>query len=174
MPRVSRRAQALRAVSRVTLMIILMSLLMGLTPSPASAVEKATEANAPKLLPEGVTLPKQPDNSDTSPKAFPIEPSKASPAVQAWTPQKELIEKRTASSRTFAGAKPGQFETRLYSDAVNFKKGSEWAEIDANLTPVAGGKLKNKANSFGLELAGYSDADALALMRGNVSGSVRS
>lgn len=165
MPRDSRRTRALRAVSRVPLMVILMSLLIGLTPPAASAVDKATEAKAPKPRLEGVTLPTQPDPTDTSSKAFPIEPSKTPPPVKAWTPNKELTEERTASSRTFSGSKPGQFETRLYSDAVNFKKGNDWAEIDATLTPVAGGKLKNKANSFGLELADYSNARTLAKLQ---------
>lgn len=87
------------------------------------------------------------------------------PPVEAWTPNKELIEKRTASSRTFSGTKPGQFETRLYSDAINFEKDGKWVEIDSTLTPVAGGKLKNKANSFGLELADYSNAATLAKLQ---------
>lgn len=85
--------------------------------------------------------------------------------MEAWTPKQELIEKRTASSTTFAGAEPGQFETRLYSEAIHFKKGNQWAAIDATLTPLAGGTLKNKANSFGLELADYSDAASLAKLQ---------
>lgn len=167
MPRKSRGALTSRApASRVTLLIVLMSMLMGLTPSTASALDEATQVNSPKPLPEGVaSLAPQPEPADTSPKAYPIEPSKTPPAVKAWTPKQELTEKRTASSRTFTGAKPGQFETRLYSDAVNFKKDGEWAEIDATLTPVAGGKQKNKANSFGLELADYSDAATLAKLQ---------
>ncbi len=147
-------------------MIMLMSMLLGLTPSTASALEEPTQVSSPKSLPKGApALVLPPDVTDTSPKAYPIEPSKTPPPVEAWTPNKELIEKRTASSRTFSGTKPGQFETRLYSDAVNFEKDGKWVEIDSTLTPVAGGKLKNKANSFGLEIADYSNAKTLAKLQ---------
>jgi lysophospholipase L1-like esterase len=167
MPRKYRRASTSRAqVSRVTLMIMLMSMLMGLTPSTASALEESTQVSSPKSLPKGTpTLVLPPDVTDTSPKAYPIEPSKTPPPVKAWTPNQELIEKRTASSRTFSGTKPGQFETRLYSDAVNFEKDGKWVEIDSTLTTIAGGKLKNKANSFGLEIADYSNAATLAKLQ---------
>lgn len=174
MPRKYRRASTSRAqVSRVTLMIMLMAMLLGLTPATASALEEPTQVSSPKSLPKGapaLVLPS--DVTDTSPKAYPIEPSKTPPPVKAWTANQELIEKRTASSRTFSGTKPGQFETRLYSDAVNFEKDGKWVEIDSTLIPVAGGKLKNKANSFGLELADYSNAKTLAKLQLDKSHSV--
>ncbi|MEX0790253.1 MAG: DNRLRE domain-containing protein [Actinomycetota bacterium] len=134
-------------------------------PSPTGA-----QAAPPKSFPEGVELP---EIADSPPKAYPVAPSTGSPPkVKRWVPNQELVEKRTATSKTFMGEKPGQLETRLYSDAVHFKDGAKWTEIDSGLSGRTGGRRTSKANSFELQFADRASDPALATLALDSSHSV--
>ena len=62
------------------------------------------------------------------------------------------------------GAKPGLFEACLYSDAVHFKEGNQWTEIDSGLSGLKGGKRTSKANSFDVQFADQANDPTLATL----------
>lgn len=65
---------------------------------------------------------------------------------------REITGLRTATSRTFAAA-GGEFETRVYPFAVNYRRpGGGWAAISNRLVADAQGGYRNQANSFSVHL----------------------
>lgn len=65
----------------------------------------------------------------------------------------EVVDQRTATSKTFAGAEPGVFETRLYGAPVHFQDSGEWVEIDTDLVDVGEGRVGAKASDLHLSIA---------------------
>ena len=64
----------------------------------------------------------------------------------------EVVEKRTATSRTFE-LSSGQLETRVYQAPVNYRDSEgDWLPIDQELHQAADGSVTNGANSFDVQL----------------------
>lgn len=102
-----------------------------------------------------------------------IDAKKARPAITNPGAGDELTEKRTATSKTFAGTKPGEFKTEIHSEPVHFKDSTgKWKDIDTSLAPVKDGVRKNKSNAFDLELAETAGGEALATVSLDSSHSV--
>jgi hypothetical protein len=84
-------------------------------------------------------------------------------AAPAPTVLSEIVEKRTATSRTFELSN-GQLMTRLYQAPVNYRDGDgDWMPIDETLAETASGGLANVANSFDLQLPDQMGAGSVRL-----------
>ncbi|MGH9279164.1 MAG: DNRLRE domain-containing protein [Acidimicrobiales bacterium] len=78
-------------------------------------------------------------------------------------PGEELVDRRTANSRTFVGDEPGQLRTELYDAPVHFKDAQgRWADIDESLVAGTDGRRHAAANAFDLSVAASSTDAALA------------
>jgi RHS repeat-associated protein len=83
----------------------------------------------------------------------------------APTPQvvSEVIEKRTATSRTFELSN-GQLRAKLYQSPVNYRdEDGDWRPIDEDLEEPGSGGLTNSANSFDLHLPEQMGAGSVRL-----------
>ncbi|MGH9227012.1 MAG: hypothetical protein ACRD2W_25270 [Acidimicrobiales bacterium] len=113
------------------------------------------DATAPDGVPAAVDAP-VPDMSKLPP---PPTTTTTAPAK----PGQELVDKRTATSKTFVGDQPGQLKTTLYPDPVHFKDAQgRWVDIDPALGPSQNGRRSDKANAFDLSLADSSTDAAVA------------
>jgi len=65
-------------------------------------------------------------------------------------PGRELVDLRTARSRTFERA-DGSHVTRLYQESVFYREGGDWEPID-NTLERAGDRYENAANRFDLTI----------------------
>ncbi|MGI8984753.1 MAG: RHS repeat domain-containing protein [Acidimicrobiales bacterium] len=86
------------------------------------------------------------------------------PVIQSsQRPGEELLERRTATSKTFVGDEPGQLHAQLFDAAVHFKNAQgRWVDIDDTLAASKDGRRTNAANVFGLSVADSSTDKALA------------
>ena len=95
------------------------------------------------------------------------------PASLAAKPGAELVERRTATSKTFVGDEPGQLRTELYDAPVHFKDPQgRWTEIDDLLGASTDGRRRNGANAFGLSIADSAADKALARLAVDTTHSV--
>ncbi len=79
----------------------------------------------------------------------PAEEVAATPAPEVIS---EIVEKRTATSRTFE-LFDGQLETRLFQGPVNYRdEDGSWKPIDEELTELPSGALTNGDNAFDVHL----------------------
>lgn len=85
-------------------------------------------------------------------------------AAQPWESDTEIVQERTATSKTFRADEPGRFKQKIYAEPVHFKDGKSWREIKEQLVESTNDdtKRKNKANSFGLQVAERADDPDLA------------
>ncbi|MDQ4070904.1 MAG: hypothetical protein M3203_15755, partial [Actinomycetota bacterium] len=66
----------------------------------------------------------------------------------------ELVERRTATSKTFAGERPGELRSELYAGPVHYRDAQgRWLPIDTTLGASTNGRRHSKANTFDLSLA---------------------
>jgi RHS repeat-associated protein len=74
----------------------------------------------------------------------------------------ELVERRTASSRTIAH-EDGSFTTTLFGAPVHFRDGEQWREIDTALvdSQEPGYAVRTKANAFAVHFKDQADEDFL-------------
>lgn len=124
-------------------------------------------------MPPDTTPP--PEHPVPSASAAPGDPSTLAPAPPAPgpAPGEELLDRRTATSKTFAAEKPGEFVTKLYAAPVHYRDSrGHWADIDANLDGSRDGRRRARANAFGVELADFSSDAAVARLRLDESHSV--
>lgn len=65
------------------------------------------------------------------------------------SPTRELVDRRSRTSRTFA-TRDGARVTRLYQGSVNFRQGGQWQKIDNTLVPSSthGYAFENRANRY--------------------------
>jgi hypothetical protein len=72
----------------------------------------------------------------------------AEPAPPAGT---ELVELRTATSKTVTTERAGVFETRVFPAPVHFRDGQGlWRDIYVRLRPVGRGRFRAAVNALGL------------------------
>jgi endonuclease/exonuclease/phosphatase family metal-dependent hydrolase len=85
------------------------------------------------------------------------------PMPSAAKAGEELLERRTAASKTFVGDEPGQLRTTVFQAPVHFKDPQgRWVDIDDALGAPKDGRRRNGANAFGLSIAEKSTDKALA------------
>jgi hypothetical protein len=85
------------------------------------------------------------------------------PSVPRGKPGDELVERRTASSKTFVADELGQLRTTLYEAPVHFKDAQgRWIDIDDTLGASKDGRRSNGPNVFDLSIADKSTDKALA------------
>ena len=94
----------------------------------------------------------------------PVDPAKVLPPLPSGaslgTRGQELVDRRTATSKTFVGERPGELRTELYASPLHYRDSrGRWADIDADLGSSKDGRRRSGANSFGLAIAD-SAADA--------------
>ncbi|MGH3117621.1 MAG: DNRLRE domain-containing protein [Gaiellales bacterium] len=66
----------------------------------------------------------------------------------------EVVERRTATTKTFVTDQPGQFLTKAFSGAVHFRDtAGMWQDIRTGLVEAGVGRVANAANDVRLELA---------------------
>ena len=138
-----------------------------------STVSEPTAAEAPNdkpAAPATQQAPAEPPVMPTLPEAPPAEP--APPLPTGPIPERpkdgeEIVDRRTAESRTFSTDTIGQFRTEVYTEAVNFKDPATGAyePIDASLAESKDGVRQSKANAFVLELADDANAATVARLR---------
>ncbi|MGH9224174.1 MAG: GDSL-type esterase/lipase family protein [Acidimicrobiales bacterium] len=136
------------------------SLELGLRPSSAQT-PPSSPASFPSVDATAANAGKEPPSSDVP---TPDEAVAGQPPVLAQAkPGEELVDRRTASSKTFAGDQPGQLRTELYDGPVHFKDAQgRWADIDETLVAAKDGRRHAAANAFDLSLASSSTDAAVA------------
>lgn len=88
-----------------------------------------------------------------------VTPPDLGPAKQAA----ELVGRRTATTKTFATDRPGEFVTELSAAPVHYKAADgQWREIDPTLAPAKDGRLHNKGAAFDLSLAAEANDASVA------------
>lgn len=73
------------------------------------------------------------------------------------------MDRRTATSKTFATDRAGEFVTELSATPVHYKADGTWKEIDPTLALAKDGRLHNKGAAFDLSVA--TDASDAAVAR---------
>lgn len=75
----------------------------------------------------------------------------------------EIVDRRTATSKTFATQDPMQFKSTFYSGPVHYQDAQgKWQEIETNLEPALGGVFSSRANSFQLQVTNGLDLGPIA------------
>ena len=145
MPRVDRgfKSRGLSRPARRTMILlgILMSLLVTLAPSPASAVDSGDSMSLPSV-----------DNLPPVEPATPMDPASTPDlgppaAAQKWEMGKEILARRTANTKTFAGDLPGSYETKFFAEPVHFDNDGKWANIDTGLRAATAPRLRTRRTS---------------------------
>lgn len=140
---------------------------VGVTPSlaqtaPSSSTSPSkTPASFPAVDATAAKTDKEPPSSDvpTPDRAVAGQP----PALPQAKPGEELLDRRTANSKTFIGDQPGQLRTELYDGPVHFKDAQgRWADIDETLVVAKDGRRHAAANAFDLSVASSSTDTAVA------------
>ena len=165
----STRGRARRRRLSVVSLFLVCALMSVLPVSPTKA------QTAPKPGAAAVALDSLPAPDLTRPPATPppesAPPASADPATILGAPPTppghragvELMERRTETSKTFTGDRPGEFKTELYAGVKHFKNAKgDWVDIETELGASKDGKRQNKANSFALTVADSSTGGALA------------
>lgn len=120
------------------------------SPGSFPPVDSAAGKNGKK--PPSVTIP--------SPDPAVVGRPPALPQVKAG---QELVDRRTANSKTFAGDQPGQLRTEFHDGPVHFQDAQgRWADIDDTLVVSKDGRRHNKSNAFDLSVAATSTDGAVA------------
>jgi hypothetical protein len=135
---------------------LLMSLLVTLAPSPASAADSGEAMTLPSVDNLPPVQPAAPMDPATTPDLGPPTPA------QKWEQGKEILARRTANTKTFAGDLPGSYETKFFAEPVHFDNEGKWVNIETGLRAGDGPTVENKANEFGLNLAEQADSSSLA------------
>lgn len=182
----------IRLATMVFLNLLMMASLLGLAPSAMAAQtafpndnagNTQVTSNASQSGEEGAAgysarypdlptdapgpAPTMAPPADKEPAPLPVDLAEVDakgsrPAISNPNAGDELTEKRTATSKTFAGTKAGEFKTEIHSGPVHFKDSAgNWKEIDTSLAPLERGVRKNKSNAFDLELAETAGGEAL-------------
>ena len=101
----------------------------------------------------------QPDSSTTSTSQSSAE--KNSSEQSKTNPQpKEIIEKRTATTKTFDKGN-GTYAMELYSAPVHYLENGTWKDIDSNIKQNSTGDFENTANRFKAKFAPKSKSPNL-------------
>lgn len=141
-----------------------------LPPEVASQTPSSSAASPPA----NVVLPRPPADtasgsadSASAPGSLEAPPS-AAPA-QPTTAQlgPELVDRRTARSKTFATDREGEFVTKMSPVPLHFKDAQgRWQEIGTDLVAGKDGRLhNNKANAFDASLASDANEGSLARLQ---------
>ncbi|CAN5749620.1 hypothetical protein BH23ACT12_BH23ACT12_14430 [soil metagenome] len=180
MPKDNRRGSIARAfkhrvVKQIVLMMLVGGMLILLLPAPAAvAAQRESKSSTSDDSAGARTLEKLKDKDDVAastgsgptpsiaPPGDPEQILPPGPTLPDWQAGKELVGKRTATSKAFTGRSPGEIETRLYAEPIHYRQGDSWVAIDSGLESSGDGKRKNRANDFGLELAESADDPSLA------------
>lgn len=139
----------------------------GTTTAPPDPTQAKPSPTTSPATPASGTVPTPPMVQEAQANAAP--PSSASPpsldATQLVTPPDlgppkqaaELVDRRTATTKTFATDRPGAFVTESSAAPVHFRDPQgRWQDIDTTLAPAKDGRLHTKATGFDLSVA--SDA----------------
>jgi hypothetical protein len=121
---------------------------------PASSAQTTPDSKTLENLP-----PLQPARELKASDIPPLGPPKP---AEKWEQGKEVADRRTESTKTFMGDKPGKFEERIYPEPVHFQRDNSWVEIDPTLVVSGNGRRNSKANRFELSLSESSDDPAVA------------
>lgn len=160
MPRAIRsfKSRGLNGPARRTMVMlgVLMSLLVTLAPSPASAADPGEAMVLPSVDNLPPVQPAVPMDPATTPDLGPPTPA------QKWEQGKEILARRTANTKTFAADLPGSYETKFFAEPVHFDDDGKWVNIEAGLRAGNGATVENRANEFGLNLAEQADSSSLA------------
>ncbi len=160
------RRASLRVVAAivfVTLGLVASGLPAQGAPPADPTVTSPTAAEAKSPPPAPVTLPTPPEVQaalDVAPPA-PSEPAPSLDDTQLVTPPDlgpapqgaEIVDRRTATTKTFATDRPGEFVTEISSEAVHYQADGHWQDIDTELVAGKDGRLHNKAGAFDLSVA---------------------
>jgi hypothetical protein len=136
--------------------------------APPPPVAAPTIPPAASLPPVDATPPADRPVPDVAAPALEAAKEKAGPpgppaAVATGRSGEELLDRRTAASKTFVGEEPGQLRTTVFQAPVHFKDPQgRWVDIDDGLAAPRDGRRRNGANAFGLSIAENSTDKALA------------
>ncbi len=172
-----------RAAAAFALTIALVVMILPMAPTAASAQPAGTTAaNDPATTSPTPPAPPPPDS--TPPSDHPI-PSVAAaggdpatvlpapPSTPAGTPGQEIVERRTATSKTFVGDHSGEFRTEVYTAPIHYRDAQgRWADIKAGLGASKDGRRHNGADSFDLSVADSATDASLAAVSLDASHSV--
>lgn len=129
-----RRRRTLVATGLAAVVVATFLPLSVLTASASTSTTAPTPPAPPSAPPPATTA--QPDHPILTAMPAADPPAKvlpAPPAVAAGSPGQELVERRTATSKTFVGAHPGEFRTEVYPAPVHYRDAQgQWADIKAN------------------------------------------
>ncbi|MGH9222546.1 MAG: DNRLRE domain-containing protein [Acidimicrobiales bacterium] len=146
----------------VAVMVLLGSPQLGIAASSAqTATPPKSPSSFPSVDPTAAKGGKQPPSTEvaTPDRAVAGQP----PALPQVKPGEELVDRRTANSKTFVGDQPGQLRTALYDGPVHFKDAQgRWADIDESLVAARDGRRHAAANAFDLSVASSSTDVAVA------------
>jgi hypothetical protein len=145
----------LSSARRQTLIVVVLSMALLASLVPGAALGQTLPD--PEILKKLPPL-QQPQPADPASVAALGDPKPA----EKWEKGKEVVERRTETTKTFMGDTPGHYEDRIYTEPVNFKDGDKWSEIDTDLASPKDGKLKSKANGFDLSLGQQANDPSLA------------
>lgn len=97
-----------------------------------------------------------------------VSPPDLGPAKQGA----EVVDRRTATTKTFATDRPGEFVTELSAAPVHYQAGGRWLDIDTTLSLARDGRMHNKAAGFDLSMAADANDPSVARLGLDASHSV--
>lgn len=162
--------------ARARLWSVVVVVLLALTIAGLSPLRPAFAQSAPPPGPSTPTLPAPDPTGEAALAGVPVPDAPAPvidpasvlpppPAVSRPKPGEELLDRRTATSKTFIADELGQLRTTLYEAPVHFKDAQgRWVGIDDSLGASKDGRRSNGPNVFGLSIADKSTNKALARM----------
>ncbi|MGI8808327.1 MAG: hypothetical protein ACR2KK_10875, partial [Acidimicrobiales bacterium] len=166
MPKMTRPFNA--SVPRARLRSVVVVALLAMTAGGMAPLRPALAQAAPPAGPSAPTLPTPGLTGDAALAGNPVpdvpapvvDPARALPSPPAVPRPKageELVDRRTATSKTFVGDEPGQVRTALYEAPVHFKNAQgRWVDIDTTLGTSKDGRRSSGANVFDLSIADSS------------------
>ena len=117
------------------------------TPPPTAPVTLPTPPEVQAALDDAQPAPSEPAPSLDDTQL--VTPPDLGPAPQGA----EIVDRRTATTKTFATDRPGEFVTEMSSDVIHYQADGHWQDIDTELVAGKDGRLHNKAGAFDLSVA---------------------
>jgi len=140
------------------------SLLVGASPAqagPAAAADPKATAAVTTGAPDLRTGPYLKNVTNLAP-AKPRKAEQVSVAAPEAKAGDELVSLRTATTRTYATDTPGEFETKAFTEPVNYRDAAgAWHDIDTTLTKGGDGAWHSTAGPVKVTVAGAANAASL-------------
>lgn len=173
MPRrstISPRAHG-NALRRVLATVLVALAVAGVAPAGPALAQSAgpNGPGTPELPPSGLTNDAVQGNPPPTPASGTPDAAAVLPAVPSVVkakPGEEMVERRTADSKTFATDDPDRYVTEIADRPIHYKDAQgRWAPIDPALGAAKDGRRSSKANAFALDVAAKADDSALGRLR---------